>query len=162
MGVYSVKTPRGSSLAVSSSATKYFCRMKPAAAQPEVPLIGFDYTPKSIDTSDLKAELSLVRISSSGTWPATSAAWTTPRKHRNSDLGASGTYDAGIATSDPTITANVGDVLTWWINPTVPFVYRFAPNELPKLQAGEEWCFVITAPASDALDFHFAAHLENA
>lgn len=162
MPVYNLKTTRGSSITVSAGATKYFSRMKPNANQPEVPLRGFDYTPKSVDSSDLKATLSLVRISSSGTWPAADTATTTPRKNENTALAHKGTYDAGVATADPTITADVGDVYTWFVPATQPFIFRFPTDEMPKLQAGEEWCFVITAPAGDALDFHFNALLENA
>lgn len=162
MSIYNLKTPIASSLTVSAGETKYFSRIKPAAAQPGVPVRGFDYTPKSVDATDLKAKISLVRLTSSGTWPATSAAWTTPRKHVNSDLAHSGTYDAGIATSDPTMTATIGDIYTWFVPATQPFVYRFPADELPVCQAGEEWCFVITAPGTDALDFHFNVLLENA
>lgn len=161
MGIYNLKTPRSSPISVNAGATKYFGRMKPASAQPAVPVRGFDFTPQSIDSSDVKLVLSLVRLSASGTWPNAGTPTNTPRKHKDSDPDHKGTYDSGVASSDPTITSDVGDIYTWYIPPTQPFVYRFPPDELPVIQAGEEWCWVLTAGA-DSTTFHFNIVLEDA
>lgn len=154
MPVYVLKNPRGTKLAVSNGSSLYFHKIAPASNNP-IKVKGIDITPESVTTTHTKCTLSLVRLSAGGTF---NSAALVPREHRLSGQACPGTF-SDYSTADPTIDTN-GDIYTWEIPATAPFVYRFPSGEEPVIESGETWCWVITA-TTNGMNFYANTILEN-
>ncbi len=156
MPLYNLKNPRGTPLTVSGSGTLYFHKISPATNNP-VKIKGIDITPQSVTSSHTKPTLSLVRLSAAGTFNSDSLV---PREiTRLNDQAIPGTF-SDYATSAPTIESTLGDMLSWYIPATAPFVYRFQPGEEPVVQSGELFCWVISA-GTDGMTFYANTILEH-
>lgn len=151
--LYNLKNPRGTVLALSGAGTLFFHKISPATNNP-IRVKGIDITPESVTASHTKPVLSLVRLSVAGTFNGT----LTPRELRLSEQACPGTF-SDYATADPTIDT-LGDIFTWFIPATAPFVYRFQPGEEPVIQSGELWCWHLAA-STNGMNFYANTILEN-
>lgn len=151
--LYNLKNPDGTALAVSGSGTLYFHKITVASGNP-VKIKGIDITPESVTAAHTKPVLSLCRLSVAGTFNGT----LTPRELRLSEQACPGTFH-DYATSAPTVDT-LGDIFTWFIPATAPFVYRFQPGEEPVIQTGELWCWKLVA-STNGMNFYANTILEN-
>jgi len=154
MSLYNLKNPRGTPLVVGSGASMAFHKISPATNNP-IRIKGVDITPQSVTAANTKCTLSLVRLSDAGTFNSDALV---PRKHRLSGQACPGTF-SDYATSNPTIAAS-GDIYTWLIPATAPFIFRFQPGEEPVVESGELFAWYITA-STDGMTFNANTLLEN-
>jgi hypothetical protein len=155
MPIYNLKNPRDTPLTVAGgSQSLYFLKINPATNNP-IRIKGIDITPQSVTAADTKPTLSLIRISDAGTFNSDALV---AREHELSGQACPGTF-SNYASSAPTIASN-GDIYTWYIPATAPFVYRFQPGEEPIVQSGELFCWLLSSGTS-GMTFHANVLLEN-
>ena len=156
MALYVLKNPRGTPLVVGSGASLAFHKISPATGN-YVKIKGVDITPQSVTAANTKCTLSLVRLSDAGTFNSDALV---PREHRLSGPPCPGTF-SNYSTSTPTIEDDpAGDIYTWLIPATAPFIFRFQPGEEPVVESGELFAWYITA-STDGMTFNANTLLEN-